>query len=224
MLLSWQPQILVTLACAASALQDVSKEAILSRVLAGYNKDTRPELARVQELRYGTPGPDVIKMQMAVQNMPWIDSIKQSYLLEGYLRIWWSDYRLAYNASTSGLSAVTITSAGQLWQPDVYWEQSVEVKLGQESDGEMLRIYPDGSIFWSRQARLELRCNMGFGRLPFDVQRCLFLAGIYSDDAANVVLKWSDETNPLGSSLPTFETVAGEWAVSEIVGSDLVDA
>ena len=52
-----------------------------------------------------------------------------------------------------------------LWLPDWYFEQAGNLKLGDFSDnnfGSQLFIKPSGQVFWSRQARIELRCTMDF--------------------------------------------------------------
>ena len=137
------------------------------------------------------------------------------------MRLRWRDERLAFNSSTCGLESIVLTSATGLWVPDVYFEHSVSIKLGDGHDGEVVYIYPDGSVVWSRFARLQMRCSMGFGQLPFDTQDCLFLSGIWSDTAADVTLTWHDPAAPLGSYIDSFDTVAGEWRVVDVRGEDV---
>ena len=127
------------------------------------------------------------------------------------------------------------------------------MKLGPSSshlDGELLYIYPSGRILWSRQGRLTLRCNMlaaagtqtfciglrapswesaelrdrHFGRLPYDDQNCLFLVGLWSETANDVMLTWKDLRTPLGASLESFISVGGEWHVNQISATNLLDA
>lgn len=105
----------------------------------------------------------------------------------------------------------------------MYWEESVSVRLGNGNDGSSFFIYPDGGVFWSRQARLSLRCNMGFGQLPFDSQHCLFLAGIYSDIAENINLAWDDPASPLGGYLLRTASVGGEWSISDIHAGNVLE-
>eukprot|EP00966_Prymnesium_polylepis_P240459 5560770-Prymnesium_polylepis.1 len=79
------------------------------------------------------------------------------------------------------------------------------------------------AVLWSRLAATRLRCNMGFGRLPFDKQHCLFLVGIYSETAADVHLTWTDIKTPFGADLANFRDVGGEWQVGGIRAANLLD-
>lgn len=69
--------------------------------------------------------------------------------------------------------------AGQdkVWKPDFYWEKSITINGIDFSDGakdgrhaSLFRVSPDGSVFWSQQARFKLACNLEFDQLPFDSQ------------------------------------------------------
>ena len=192
-----------------------SKHTIFRCMMTDYEKTSRPGLDYSNGCVANAP-PVSVTSQLVVKVLTKVDQRLGSYELEGYMRLRWRDERLAFNSSTCGLESIVLTSATGLWVPDVYFEHSVSIKLGDGHDGEVVYIYPDGSVVWSRFARLQMRCSMGFGQLPFDTQDCLFLSGIWSDTAADVMLTWHDPTAPLGSYISKFDTVAGEWRVGDV--------
>eukprot|EP00964_Phaeocystis_antarctica_P097965 scaffold64046_cov60-Phaeocystis_antarctica.AAC.2 len=176
--------------------------------MTDYEKTSRPALDA--DGCVANAPPVSVTMELVVKVLTKVDQRLGSYELEGHLRLRWRDERLAFNSSsTCGLASLVLASATGLWVPDLYFENSVDIKLGDGHDGEVVYVYPDGSVVWSRFARLQMRCSMGFGQLPFDTQDCLFLSGIWSDTAADVMLTWHDPTAPLGSYISKFDTVAG---------------
>jgi len=202
---------------------------IVADLLVGYDKHTRPTVALYEPLGLMTSAPaDNVSLQIGTKTIPAVDQKGMSYTIEGYMRIWWRDARLAWNSTGSTHNYLVLQSAASLWTPDVYLESTAgKLSIGDGHAGELVWIYDDGSIFWSRQARLPLRCNMGFGRLPFDKQHCLFLLGIFSETAADVRLSWRYLDDPLGAQLgkgPRVKVVGGEWGVSQIKATDLIDS
>ena len=91
--------------------------------------------------------------------------------------------------------------ADELWTPDIYYEKSIENKLGQESDGDLVEVYPSGRVWWSQRARLTMSCKMFFNRMPYDRQCCNFLMGMWSQTAEEVEIHWR-----------TTETGAAAWS------------
>lgn len=86
---------------------------------------------------------------------------------------------------------------GQIWVPDVYFENSIgpssSDRTGGNDLGELSWVYSDGSVTWSRRARLRFSCPMQFDSLPFDKQCCDLRIGSYSFVAEEVDLGWRDD-------------------------------
>ena len=196
-----------------------TKHALFRCMMTDYEKTSRPGLDSEQCVANAPPVS--VTLQLVVKVLTKVDQRLGTYELEGYMRLRWRDPRLAFNSSTYCHPFIVQTSAEGLWVPDLYFEHSVSLSLGAGHDGEVMYIYPDGSVVWSRFARLQLRCSMSFGQLPFDTQNCLLLSGIYSDTAADVMLTWHDTAAPLGPYISDFNTVAGEWRVVDVRGEDV---
>ena len=126
-------------------------------------------------------------------------------------------------SSACGLEKIVLTSSASFWFPDLCFEHMSSHKLA--GNGELFSFDPNGHVFWSRHAKLEVECNMGFGRLPYDVQNCLFLAGMYSQTAAQVQVRWKDVSSPLGNHLTRDDIlVAGQWAIGSVKGESVIDS
>ena len=66
-------------------------------------------------------------------------------------------------------------------------------KMGfSDGKGEMFTVSSGGEILWSRQASFRIACKMNLEKLPFDTQSCGLLAGLYSQRAEQVQLRWRD--------------------------------
>lgn len=153
--------------------------------------------------------PTEVTIQVYVDRLHALDPVAQSYGLDGYLRAWWRDPRLRFNASEAASCgatptlSLTRTESLAIWRPDLYWEKALTVVLPEPQmgfttgAGELLSVGPEGDVFWSRQARFTLACPMSLARLPFDTQRCSFIAGLYSQTAERVSLAWRDGAEAL---------------------------
>ena len=130
--------------------------------MTDYEKTSRPLLDSEQCVANAPPVS--VSLQLVVKAFTKVDQRLGTYELEGYMRLRWRDPRLAFNSSTYCHPFIVQTSAEGLWVPDLYFEHSVSLSLGAGHDGEVMYIYPDGSVVWSRFARLQLRCSMSFGR------------------------------------------------------------
>jgi hypothetical protein len=118
--------------------------------------------------------PDKVETQVYVDRLHSLDQREQTFGFEGYLRSWWRDSRLAYNASArawwrnSALNfpdmpgdeacepselSLTREESASVWRPDFYWEKALSIKLpksgfGFDSGaGQSFFVYPDGSVF-----------------------------------------------------------------------------
>jgi hypothetical protein len=168
---------------------------------------------------------DVIHMQIHVTRMLSVDSIKKTWAMDGYLRLWWQDPRLAFDASniTDGSSCVEFlefsgNERSQLWAPDIYLEDAVKFErgLGSKTKGglaQYFRVSSDGTVSSSQQTRFELSCNMDFKDAPFDTQRCPLALGLYSQTTSEVQLVW----RPFAGALErVYDNCFPGWVVTDV--------
>ena len=89
--------------------------------------------------------------------------------------------------------------------------------------GELLEVYPDGSVWWSRQAHFTLACPFAanLGRMPFDTQTCNFMVGMYADTALDSQLRWKEGRVALANHDGT--ACLNEWFVTGFSQAQLVE-
>jgi len=144
------------------------------------------------------PPPERVETQLHIDQFSPIDMRLQRFALGGYLRTYWTDPRLAFNGSSEANGSCfnklsfSHDQIAQIWKPEFYWEGAIDIELSHPSrgTGELLFVYPDGSIWWSRQVKITLRCPVNLDRMPFDTQTCPYMMGMYAYSAADVHLTW----------------------------------
>ena len=208
---------------------------IKARLFADYGPvSTRPglssaALATMEEEDCQVARPDQIRVQAWVEK--WITPNFKSgtYGFSGYLRTWWTDPRLRYNGTADG-GCVDKLSFGQaeraqIWKPTFYWEGARSVSMPSSSDGtgELLEVYPDGSIWWSRQVSFELSCGFAANltNLPFDTHTCKFTMGMYADTTTESYLRWKEDRE-FGIDNHDGTTCMNEWFVTGFEQEDLL--
>ena len=183
-------------------LQSVSagESSIKARLLSQYGDSSiRPSAAAGGA--FCSTSADVLWTQFYLDRYADDSLSQQSYGLDGYLRSWWNDPRLAFDSSISndsshvctlGKLSFTRAESTRVWKPQYYFERALSVTLPGEREmidsgaGELFEVAPDGSVFWSQQVSLQLACPLQLEDLPFDTQRCLYRMGLYSQTADEV--------------------------------------
>eukprot|EP00966_Prymnesium_polylepis_P269177 6218282-Prymnesium_polylepis.1 len=117
-----------------------------------------------------------------------VDQKSLQYTLEGQFNAYWKDPRLRFD-DRCGLGTLVLGDASLLWKPDFYFKNAADIEFATDGNGlaELVRVLPDGGVYWSRQARVTLRCKMHFGDIPFDTQRCEYSVGLYSQNEEETV-------------------------------------
>ena len=174
-----------------------------SRLLSSYGStSTRPGLSHAAHTATcDVVPPDEVRVQVYIEKSSPLDMVAGSFGFDGYLRAWWTDPRLRFNGTANGgcVDKLSLSEGEmkQVWKPVFYWEGALKIKMPEveEGTGALLEIYPDGTIWWSRQVAFLLNCpfqdNLEF--LPFDTQKCTFRFGMYADTAFDTYLRWKEE-------------------------------
>ena len=128
-----------------------------------------------------------IRDRYMIKELLEVDQKEGSFGVNGFFRVAWRDDRLAFDRNSTCGNRLTFTNADHLWTPDIYFGRALHLTMGTDKlkasglAGEMVHWYSDGRIVWSRLVRARLKCEMYFGRLPFDQQACLLLIGMYAN-------------------------------------------
>ena len=178
-----------------------------------------------------------VTMQIYVDRFHPLDQNAKTWGLDGFVRAWWTDLRLRYRREDNATCASMVPEdfhlsrdeTRRIWRPDLYWEDVVDVKLPAlemgytDGAGEMMSVSPDGTVFWSRQARFTLSCQMDMALLPFDSQQCSHMAGLYSQKADHVQLRWKPEAEAIANRNSRSNCISG-WVVTAHAQEDVVQS
>lgn len=128
-----------------------------------------------------------VQMQLYVQKVHSIDELTQTWGLDGYLRLWWVDPRLRFEDSCK---YHTLPDGNLLWVPEIYWDNGAETPVLGGLDGSVLRVYPDGRVWYSRAIRVTLTAPMSFSKFPYDAQTLALSIGSYTLSEDQQTLSW----------------------------------
>jgi len=207
------------------------QEYLLGKLLQDYDPGRRPLppvslREKLSDDYHAKPTP--VQMSITLQKMQ-VDSTKQLVVLNGYLKLWWDDSRLAFapfvpKSCASCLEPIIMQdlTTNPIWVPDVYFKDAVDSEeifaSGAGAQETKVEIMNNGSTSWSRHARLVLNCPMDFTNFPFDRQLCKVWTGLYSLDETQITMGWRPGVEPIIN----WRMDLAEWEVSYVKGSKKV--
>ena len=214
-----------------------------SRLLGAcsYDRTSRPNVARRWE---GVPDegatppekapPEDVWVVLQVNSLRDVDTRDQTYSIEVYLRVFWFDYRLAYDGECVSLGAVNSLAydgflENEIWVPDVFTPTAHTPPVISKNS---FWIAPTGRVWWARRMTWTLSCKMDFSKMPFDTQLCNVKVTGFRDLGTEVVFHVPNGTDlgpdydftrafttPVRAVCPDSGTV--EWDVLSITGEEV---
>ena len=221
---------LLAAGCAPLAAGESDAE-IKGRLLADYGAtSTRPSLSAPAraDAQGAPPQADDLRVQGYIEKYHPLDMTNSIYGFDGYLRTWWSDPRLRFNGTANGGDTDKLSfghvERNQIWKPTFYWEGAKKITLpkADTGTGELLEVYPDGSIWWSRQVSFELSCSFAksLDQLPFDTHTCHFMMGMYADTSTESYVRWKKDAVALSNN--DGSACLPQWYVTNFVQEDVL--
>ena len=222
---------IVLLAAGWSFAAGESDSELKARLLSNYGStSTRPSLSApgLADAQGETPPAEQLRVQAYIEKFSSPKMAEGTYGFDGYLRVWWTDPRLRYNRTVKAGAAdkLSLGSAerNQIWKPVFYWEGAKKITMprADSGTGELLEVYPDGSLWWSRQVSFELSCSFvsAIDRLPFDTHACTFLMGMYADNTADSIVRWKEDAVALQNH--DDNACMQEWYVTSFAQEDVL--
>lgn len=161
-----------------------------NELLTDYRNDIKPPQNGTIELELG----------MALRALNNINQIDGTLDMNVWLRYWWNDNRLIWNASEwnnmEKLNFFTdLDSDYSIWTPDIYLYNTAENPL-EQLDHSMSMVYSDGSVIWSRPGMIKSTCEFKLADFPYDTQNCFLKFG-----------SWSYHKDEMNLSLPKINTL-----------------
>ncbi|XP_064601416.1 glycine receptor subunit alpha-2-like [Liolophura sinensis] len=128
-----------------------------------------------------------------VQSLSSINEIHMQYTLDVYFRQSWNDPRLKFNDTDKPINTGP-NYANKLWLPDPYFMNSKEETFHTVTlPNVLLRIFPNGDVFYSQRLSLVVACNMKLENFPMDKQVCDLKTMSFGYNTKDITLKWLTE-------------------------------
>jgi len=135
-----------------------------------YNVQVPPTSHRITtDSKAGTD----VQVQLRVFKVDELDQSAGHLKIKVWLRLWWTDLRLAWDPEQFGGITEIQLKEGQTWLPDVQPYNSRE-SVASTFDKNLISLSSNGALFWSRPGLLQLMCKFsGMIMFPFDTLSCL---------------------------------------------------
>ncbi|KAI8494731.1 hypothetical protein Bbelb_273360 [Branchiostoma belcheri] len=168
--------------------------ALKASLLAGYDKSSRPVKA--------ASTPVNVDFDITLKQIIDLAEKEQAFRMNLWLRLYWVDEYLTWNASEhGGVDSLTIHSS-DIWRPDIFLSQQVSRNIA-ETYGVLgtvtdLSVTSTGQVSYLTPAIFTSACPVDITRFPFDRQNCVLEFGswIYTGSQLNIsLIKSSADTS-----------------------------
>uniref|UniRef100_A0A1I8HWS8 Neur_chan_LBD domain-containing protein n=2 Tax=Macrostomum lignano TaxID=282301 RepID=A0A1I8HWS8_9PLAT len=165
-----------------------------------------------------TGRPTVVEIGIYVNTFDSVNVESMDYSIQIFLRLSWIDRRLSYNVTdmrghgvpqplpqfqtaqpptalndTTGLT-IDPRLIDEIWLPDIIFMNEKQAKYHDITiPNKLLRIKPNGEVYYSSRISLRLGCHMGLYRFPLDTQTCEIIMESYRFTRQELRLRWRPE-------------------------------
>ncbi|XP_031563939.1 neuronal acetylcholine receptor subunit alpha-10-like isoform X2 [Actinia tenebrosa] len=168
-----------------------------------YNRDVLPKETLEQGVK--------VKLDLALNQIIDVNKRAQTMKAVVWIRQYWKDSRLQWNAAEYQNISTIVTEASRIWLPDItlYNNARDDYKMEKET-GHSLSISSDGEISRFFPTIYKSSCKMNVRHFPFDDQTCILKFGSWSYDIYDVNL-----TNVGDGDVNSF-ILNGEWILQSM--------
>lgn len=138
------------------------------------------------------PPPLVVSVNLALRDIEHIDDVKMELKLQVSLRQIWVDSRLQYSSSGDN-DFITFNgdTPQKPWTPDLFIQnEKTSAVHSTIRPNSFLRIFSNGTVFYSVRISLTLACPMKLERFPFDKQTCHIQLSSHGYSNKTLVVMW----------------------------------
>lgn len=133
-----------------------------------------------------------VYINININDISSISEVNMEYSMTMYLREIWKDERLMYEESNLNRSiTLNYNQFDRVWTPDVFIRN---LKSGTfhtiTVPNRLIRLSPDGTVFFSQRLAVTLSCDMQLDDYPMDNQTCKIEFGSYAYSSLDLVFKW----------------------------------
>ncbi|XP_046682348.1 glycine receptor subunit beta-type 4-like [Homalodisca vitripennis] len=155
--------------------------------------------------------------ELYIRSFGSISPVTMDYEVDLYLRQKWQDERLKHADITESLDLNDPNLVKAIWKPEVYFPNAKHAEFQFVTvPNVLIRINPDGEIFYMLRLKLTFSCMMDLSKFPLDNQICTMEVASFSKTLEELRLEWKT-MNPVimgkGLRMPQFE-------IKDILASD----
>eukprot|EP00794_Sanderia_malayensis_P007100 gene7100-7903_t len=172
--------------CEKQSSLQMSAHCILWRLLKGYDKRIRPKFQ----------GPPIdVALEMLISNVFDVSEVNNQFAVEIYLRQFWNDERLQLSKfNYTRPLFLNSESIKELWIPSTYFVKSKSAfRHHITTDNVLLRVSPNGDVFYSQRLSVTASCIMDLRYFPHDYQQCKLNMESYAYQDTDLTYSWAKE-------------------------------
>ncbi|XP_057291821.1 glycine receptor subunit alpha-3-like [Hydractinia symbiolongicarpus] len=141
-----------------------------------------------KRLRPYSGGPSLsVKHQLYIISLGPIETTTFTFETEFYLRQWWTDPRIIFNASKTQLNS-KIQPESIIWIPDLTIINARKVEFYHSAVRTVLK--GDGTVYISQRLKAKCNCLMDLTYYPMDTQKCQITFESFAYSRSDMILSW----------------------------------
>ena len=187
---------------------------LASMLVVGILVLTHGSPARGQSVPTPATRPVPVDVTLNINKIYNIDSVNQTYEIDGYLVLVWTDERLAFVPDADGQRQRTYENDAALDEmgPAIWWPSIEFINVVGERDvpSRRLVVNSDGRIVYNERFYGTFTSEMDFRRFPFDTQDFVVQIESFSYDASEVEFVAGDAAIA-SSGTPAVDAASAAW-------------
>uniref|UniRef100_A0A914X036 Uncharacterized protein n=1 Tax=Plectus sambesii TaxID=2011161 RepID=A0A914X036_9BILA len=157
-----------------------SEHNVIDAIFQNYNSRVRPVLQQNITLD--------IQYELRVYSIMSIDEPEEIIDLLLWTVLLWHDQFLTWNPEDfDGCTSIKV-AADQIWSPDVYFINTLDVASISPTVAQYVSIFYNGSIRRALKYKAHLGCSMEINDFPFDTQNCPITVGLWTYNYSEAIL------------------------------------
>lgn len=126
-----------------------------------------------------------------------VDQINGIVVISVFVDLYWRDAYLTWNESLTSKDIIGVIGLDHelIWTPD-FVLFNAQSNSASTLNPAIAYIYPDGSIWWSRQGVISFNCNFNLKDFPYDEQYCELIYGSFTFGTNQLEYKFTSASNP----------------------------
>ena len=133
------------------------------------------------------PQTSTVRIQISLNQLVEVNTADQTITFNAWIRHYWDDNRLKWNASEWENVSYIHLPPSQVWYPDVLAYETLNEFVPNKLA--LVGVSSSGSLFISVNVMKTIACTMQLQKFPFDVQSCKFTMGSWAYTGSDYDLK-----------------------------------